>query len=613
MNHYRTNVRDTVFVLRELLGRDPVYGTGPFGDIDPDLAQTMLAEAERFATEVMAPSFPDSSHEPLRFDPATHSVTLPGPFRDAFAAYLKSGWLDPELPPDLSGQHVPPSLRLAILEMMLGANPPIPMGAYVVPQVVRLLHDFGTPDQQRLAQLIVDRHWMVTMVLTEPDAGSDVGAARTAARPQPDGSWHLEGVKRFITYGDHDITDNIVHVVLARPVGVAGAGGPGSKGLSLFVVPKFQVDLDSGTLGERNGVVVTGLEHKMGLTVNPTCELTFGADAPAVGWLLGDQHDGIRQMFEIIKAIRMLVGVKSMATLSTGYLTARDYAAQRVQGPSLAADASRGPVAIIEHPDVRRSLMTQKAHAEGMRALILYTGSIQDRLVISQQAGSPDKRADASHQLLLPIVKGYCSETGWRLLGQESLQVLGGSGYLQDYPLEQYVRDTKVDTLYEGTTGIQGLDLFSRKILRDKSATLDALLAEVAATASPRIGEDDEFAVERDQLAQALNAFSDFVGLLQRRWQHEEPHGRPLAAQDTTRLLLASGDLLCGWLLLRSAEIAARSLAAGGLTEADASFYTGKVATGRFFTRTVLPRIAADLVVAGHTDGTLLDLPNAAF
>ncbi|WP_345570594.1 acyl-CoA dehydrogenase [Streptomyces plumbiresistens] len=616
MNHYRTNVRDTEFVLRELLGRDELYDTESFDEIDAGLARTMLTEAGRFATEVLAPSFSDASREPLQFDPATHTVTVPPAFLKAFAAYLKSGWLDPELPTDISGQRIPPSLRLAVLEVMLGANPSIPMGAYVVPQVVRLLHDFGTQDQRRLAELIVDRCWMVTMVLTEPDAGSDVGAARTVAHPQADGSWYLEGVKRFITYGDHDITDNIVHVVLARPVGVAGAGGPGSKGLSLFVVPKFHVDLHSGNLGDRNGVVVTGLEHKMGLTPNPTCELTFGGDTPAVGWLLGDKHDGIRQMFEIIKAIRMLVGVKSMATLSSGYLNARDYAVERVQGRSLSGGPSAGPVAIIEHPDVRRSLMTQKAHAEGMRALILYAGSIQDRLVVSQWAGVPDRRADATHQLLLPVIKGYCSETAWRLLGQESLQVLGGSGYLRDYPLEQYVRDTKVDTLYEGTTGIQALDLFSRKILRDEGAALDALLAEVATTAAPHppaSAASDTFAVERRQLSQALQAFRVLVGLLERRWQDDKPYGRALAAQDTTRLLLAAGDLLCGWLLLRSAETAARALAAGGLTEADVSFYTGKVATGRFFVRAVLPRIAADLIAAEHTDETLLNLPNAAF
>lgn len=600
-SHYRANVRDMEFVLFELLGASERYGRAPYTEMDEEAARVVLAEAERYATTKLAQTFADRDQEPLTFDPESHSVRLPKAFRETAADYMESGWLDLEFPPREGEEPVPPSLRWGVTEMMLGANPTVPMGINVVPQVVRLLEAHGTPAQQRLAELVRDEHWMATMVLTEPDAGSDVGAARTRAYLQPDGSWHLDGVKRFITFGDHDLTDNIVHMVLARPAGVEGAGGPGTRGLSLFVVPKFHVDLETGELGERNGAFVTGLEHKLGLAPNPTCELTFGAgDTPAVGWLLGDRHAGIAQMFEIIKQIRMLVGVKAMATLSTGYLNALDYARNRVQGFPIAptAGSAPAPIEIVEHPDVRRSLLRQKAHAEGMRALILYTATQQDALEASRAAGEPDRAADARHQLLLPVIKGYCSETAWQLLGQESLQVLGGSGYLKDYPLEQYVRDTKVDTLYEGTTGIQALDLVGRKIVRDERAALDALLADIGRTAVEATGVE----TERELLTTALADFTALTDIVVERWISEG--GRALAAQDCTRLLLALGDLVIGWLAVRACEVAGAA--------PDNDFHRGKVASSRWFVREVLPRISASLTSVRLTVSEPLHLPATA-
>ena len=608
-SHYRSNVRDMEFVLFELLDAAERYGRPPFGELDDDAARSVLAEAERYATAKLAPSFSDVDREPLSFDPETHSVRLPKAFREAAADYMESGWLDLEFPPQSPDEAaVPHSLRWCVTELMLGANPPIPMGVNVVPQVVRLLETEGTDEQKRLARLIRDKHWMATMVLTEPDAGSDVGAARARAYPQPDGSWHLEGVKRFITYGDNDLAENIVHMVLARPVGVEGAGGPGTRGLSLFVVPKFHVDLDTGESLGRNGVYVTGLEHKLGLTANPTCELTFGDGSPAVGWLLGDRHAGIAQMFEIIKQIRMLVGVKAMATLSTGYLNALDYAKSRVQGVPVAPAPGRppAPVAIVEHPDVRRSLLSQKAHAEGMRALILYAATQQDRVQESQHTGTIDMVADARHQLLLPVIKGYCSEVAWRLLGSESLQIFGGSGYLKDYPLEQYVRDTKVDTLYEGTTGIQGLDLVGRKIVRDERAALDGLLAEIAGTVDAVTTED--LAVERDLLRTALADFDELATLVVGRWT--SPDERAVAAQDCTRLLLCLGELVISWLALRGCVAARAKL--DNVTDRERAFYLGKIASGRWFLRNVLPNITAVLTSARNSTTRFVELPVSA-
>ncbi|ROZ52905.1 acyl-CoA dehydrogenase [Rhodococcus sp. WS1] len=610
MSHYRSNLRDIRFDLFELLERSDVYGTGLFEDIAPDQAETILTEAERYATNKLARSFSDVGRDRVEFDPATNSVRLPENYHVDAADYLNSGWLDLELPQALSDQAVPPSLKWCVSELMLGANAAIPQGLNVIPQVVRLLHQEGNDQQRRLAEIITERKWMVTMILTEPDAGSDVGAGRTRAVPQADGTWHLNGIKRFITYGDHDLTENIIHLVLARPSGVDDVGGPGTGGLSLFVVPKFHFDAQTGELGERNGVFATGLEHKMGITGSPTCEMTFGGtNRPAVGFLLGDKHAGIQQMFEIIKHVRMLVGVKAMATLSTGYLNARAYAIDRVQGQSLTDPAARGPVSIIEHPDVRRSLMTQKAHVEGMRAMILYTATQQDRIELSRASGTIDPDADARHQLMLPIIKGFCSETAWRLLGQESLQVFGGSGYLKDYPLEQYVRDTKVDTLYEGTTGIQGLDLFSRKILRDNGAALERLLIEMDTTTE---AAGEAFAVEHASLTAATAAVRDMVTLITEQWGGRgDKSTRALAAQSTTKLLLTLGNLVSGWLLLRSAEIADRSRQTS--TGTDLDFYIGKIATGRWFARHILSTIPGELISVRNTSAELTELPHSAF
>ena len=332
-----------------------------------------------------------------------------------------------------------------------------------------ILYHIGNEQQRHWASLMIERNWAATMVLTEPDAGSDVGAGRTKAVQQPDGTWHLDGVKRFITNGDtDDLFENILHLVLARPEGA----GPGTKGLSLFVVPKFHSDPETGEPGERNGVFVTGLEHKMGLKASATCELTFGQHgSPAVGWLVGDIHNGIAQMFKVIEYARMMVGTKAIATLSTGYLNALDYAKTRVQGADMTqmTDKTAPRVTIIHHPDVRRALLTQKAYAEGLRALYLYTAAHQDVAVAEIVSGADAEMADRVNDLLLPIVKGVGSERAYQCL-TESLQTFGGSGFLQDYPIEQYIRDAKIDSLYEGTTAIQAQDFFFRKIARDQGS-----------------------------------------------------------------------------------------------------------------------------------------------
>jgi len=615
MAHFKSNLRDIEFNLFEVLNRHELLGETPHEELDEETARGILEEVDRLATGPLAESFVDSDRNPPVFDLATHSVRMPEAFAKSFHAFVDAEWFRLELPPELGGSAAPRSLCWAVAELVLGANPAVWMygnGA----SFAKALWLMGTPEQKRFAETAVERKWTATMVLTEADAGSDVGSGRTKAIKQPDGSWHIEGVKRFITSGEHDMAENIFHLVLARPEGA----GPGTKGLSMFLVPKYLVGPD-GKLGERNGVYATNVERKMGLKVSATCELTFGAEHPAIGTLVGDVHDGIRQMFKIIEHARMLVGTKAIATLSTGYLNALEYAKTRVQGGELIklADKTAPRVTIIHHPDVRRILMLQKAYSEGMRALVLYTASFQDAEQLAEASGQSDPLAAAVNDLLLPLVKGVGSERAYEMLAL-SLQTLGGHGYLQDYPMEQYLRDAKIDSLYEGTTAIQGMDLYFRKIVRNQGEALAYLLGEVRKTAAAEAG-NGRLKKERAALARAADNVDAMVTAMHGYLADsmEQPTEVNRVGLNTTRLLLALGDLIIGWLLVRQAEVATEALdAAGGSAvgeggAGDEAFYRGKIAAARFFAETVLPRLTAELEVVEATSLDVMELPEAAF
>jgi alkylation response protein AidB-like acyl-CoA dehydrogenase len=609
MSHYKSNLRDIEFNLFEVLQRQDLLGQPPYPELDEETVRGILGELERMATGPLAESFADADRNPPVFDPATNSVRIPDSLRKSYRTFMDAEWYRLSLPAELGGTQAPRSLNWALAELILGSNPAIWMYSSGH-TMARVLWELGTPEQKRFAEQAIEAEWGATMVLTEPDAGSDVGAGRTRAIEQPDGTWHLEGVKRFITSAEHDLADNIFHLVLARPEGA----GPGTKGLSMFLVPKYLVAAD-GTLGERNGVFVTTVEHKMGLKASTTCELTFGADRPAVGTLVGGVHDGIRQMFKVIEDARMMVGTKASATLSTGYLNALDFARNRVQGADLTkmTDKTAPRVTIIHHPDVRRMLMLQKAYAEGMRALILYTAAIQDTLQIAAAAGATDETAAGLNDLLLPVVKGVGSERSYEMLTL-SLQTLGGSGFLQDYPIEQYIRDAKIDSLYEGTTGIQSLDLFFRKIVRDNGQALGTLLGKIRDFAAAD-GGNGRLKAERAALAEGAAHVEAIAGtmagfLMASAEQTAEIYK---AGLNTTRLLMALGDLVIGWLLLTHAEIALRRLDEIPADPADRDFYVGKVGAARFFAATVLPRLAAERKSAEETTLDLMELPEGAF
>jgi alkylation response protein AidB-like acyl-CoA dehydrogenase len=611
MGHYKSNVRDLEFNLFEVLELEKALATGEFGDLDGESVRQMLDEASKLAEGPVAESFAVSDRNPPTFDPETHAVAIPEPFKKSFHTWRQGEWFRIGLDEGVGGVPAPAMVAWAINELALGANPPVFL--YMAgPIMADILYHIGNEEQKHLATIAVERNWAATMVLTEPDAGSDVGAGRTKAIQEADGTWHIDGVKRFITNGDtDDMFENILHLVLARPEGA----GPGTKGLSLFLVPKYLPDPETGEPGERNGAFVTGLEHKMGLKASATCELTFGQHGtPAVGWLVGDTHNGIAQMFKVIEYARMMVGTKAIATLSTGYLNALEYAKTRIQGADMTqmTDKTAPRVTIIHHPDVRRALLTQKSHAEGLRALYLFTAAHQDPAVAEIVSGADAQLAERVNDLLLPIVKGVGSERAYQCL-TESLQTFGGSGFLQDYPIEQYIRDAKIDSLYEGTTAIQAQDFFFRKIARDQGVALQHIVAKIqkfleSDTARPELADG------RAKLATALSDMQAMTATMTGYLLSAQENARELyrVGLESVAFLLAVGDLLIGWLLLEHAEVALTALD-GSPSDRDREFYAGKIAAANFFAKNVLPRLTAERKIVEGVDLTIMDLREEAF
>lgn len=610
MAHYIANVRDLEFNLFEVLNIGGVLGSGRYRDLDADTVHAMLDEVARFAAGPVAESFADADRNPPVFDPDRHTIDVPAELAKSVQAVKDAGWWRIGLAEEIGGVPTPAPVTWAINEMIHCANPAAGFFYSLGAALANALYLEGNEQQKRWAAMGLERGWSATMVLTEADAGSDVGAARTKAIAQPDGTWHIEGVKRFISGGDvGDTAENIFHLVLARPE----AAGPGTKGLSLFYVPKYLFDPDTLELRSRNGVFATGLEHKMGLKSSPTCELTFGANGlPAVGYLVGDVHNGIAQMFTVITHARMTIGVKAAGTLSTGYLNALAFAKQRVQGADLSQMANKTAprVTIIHHPDVRRSLMTQKAYAEGLRALYMYAAAYQDYLVAQHVSAADADMARRVADVLLPVVKGVGSERAYEIL-TESLQTLGGSGFLSDYPIEQYIRDSKIDSLYEGTTAIQALDLFFRKIVRDRGEALEHVASQISRT----IDACDETLQQPAELVRtALDDVKAMTAsltgyLLDAAQQPTEIYKVGLAS---VRFLLAVGDLLIGWRLLAQADIAHAALGSGP-TKKDEAFYQGKVVTATFFAKNMLPNLTGLRRIIESLDDEIMRLPEAAF
>ncbi|ADG96685.1 acyl-CoA dehydrogenase domain protein [Segniliparus rotundus DSM 44985] len=611
MGHYKANLRDIEFNLFELFGLEETLASGDYGDLDVDAVKDILRETRKLAEGPLADTWVGPDRNPPVFDSEKHEIELPKEIAKALDLLYDSGALQVALPEEIGGIPAPRALTWALTELLVGSHAAVYFYA-IGPAFTAILYALGTDEQKQWSKVIAEQKWGATMVLTEPDAGSDVGAGTTKAVEQPDGTWHIEGVKRFITSATSgDYFDNIFHLVLARPEGARA----GTKGLSLFFVPKWHYDFEKRERGERNGVFVTGVEHKMGIKASATCELTFGQHGkPAVGWLVGGVHDGIAQMFDVIENARMLIGIKSIATLSTAYLNALEFAKERVQGSDftqmLNKDAPR--VTIMRHPEVRRSLLEQKAYAEGLRALYLLAAAYQDPAVAQRLFGADEDLAYRVNDFLLPIVKGFGSEQGYAHLA-DSLQIFGGSGFLQDYPIEQYIRDAKIDTLYEGTTAIQSLDFFFRKIVRDQTAALNHITGQIQEFVDSSAG-NGRLKEARELLRAALGDFQATFNALAGIGfaAMENPTEGYKIAQSTVRFLMAAGDLLIGWLLQRQAQIAAQALD-GGATGADRDFYEGKIASAVFFAKNILPRLASLKSIVENLDNDIMELPEAAF
>jgi len=605
-DHYKSHLRDTFFNLFEVLEvQRSVLGHGPYANLDEETMRDSLTQVEKICSNEIAASFVEGDRVPLKLDTTTGNVTLPEGVKASIKKWFEGGWRMLEVPEHLGGVGAPPSVCWAANEMIVGSNPPVAFYAFgtFIARVVNLL---GTDAQKKLfVQNIIDKGWGGTMQLSEPQAGSDVGEARTRAKHVEGDKWHLSGTKCWITNGDFDAVENIVHLVLARPEG----GKPGTKGLSLFIVPKFLVNAD-GSLGERNGVVCTSIEHKMGIKASATCVMEFGADKPAVGYLVGEVHDGIAQMFKVIEQARMFIGVKSMATLSTAYLNALAYAKDRVQGGDLTKimDKTSPRVRIIQHPDVRRSLMLQKAFAEGLRALCMYGAHIQDQVELKGGHGGKDsesQKLDRLNDFLLPLIKGYSSERVYDLLNA-SLQVFGGAGFTQDWPIEQYIRDQKIDTLYEGTTHIQALDLIFRKIARDNGETFMGFLGEITALCESNEG-GDALKREREALGKAVGQVQAIMGAMMPRMAESLYH----VGLHANRILESVAEVVVGYMLLKGAVVAQQRMSEA--SAADKAFYAGKIATVRFYATEVLPNIALHKKVIDGSDLSLMDVDEAAF
>ncbi len=602
-SHYKSSIKDIFFNLFDVLQvQNHILGKGDCAGIDEETAKATLKAIEKLSIDKLAPSFAEGDQVPLKLDNAGN-VTLPEGIRKSIEEFYKGSWQFLGFPERLGGMGAPRSLYWAGFEMLAGANAAVALYLFG-PSAARVIDQVGTQAQKdRFGNKILEEQWGATMVLTEADAGSDVGAGIAKAKHIEDDLYEIKGVKRFVTNGDFDCAKNIMHMVLARPEGAE----EGTKGLSMFLVPKFWINED-GSDGERNGVYCTNVEKKMGIKASATCEMTFGEKSPAKGLLLGNVHHGIRQMFMVIEQARMAVGVKSMSTLSTAYLNALEFCKERVQGPDItqALDKSAPKVAIIKHPDVRRMLMMQKSHVEGMRALCMYCTNVQDLAKLEESTGGTKaKEYEKLSNLLLPLIKGYNSEKVYELLNT-SLQCFGGSGYLKDYPLEQYIRDQKIDSLYEGTTHIQSLDLIFRKIAKDNGQTLQSLMSQMKNTCKRKDAEES-LSLEYDALSTAISDIEAILDTMMMKMGESLYY----AGLHGNRILNSLSELVVCWLLVRHAEVA--DSLREKVAESERPFYDGKIASARFYCRNVLLNITVtkELIAKGTLD--LMEIADEVF
>jgi len=585
LNRYKADLRDFRFLLFEQFGLGDILQKEPFAEWGPDECNMVLDEVYRFATEVTGPLNQIGDEQGCEI--VDGRVKTPEGFKQAWDKLWEDGWRMLAAPVAYGGQGAPSSLAALTEEMISGSNTAFGMYPGLAMGAAEVIMHFGTDRQKELYGLrMMNGTFGGTMCLTEPQAGSDVGAATTSATRNDDGTYNIKGTKIFISGGDNDLADNIVHLVLAR---IEGAEA-GTKGLSLFVVPRLRVSED-GTLGELNDVVVPSIEHKMGINGSATCVLQFGDDDACKGELVGTvEHQGMKQMFRMMNFARIGVGIQGLAVASTAYLSALEYAKERKQGSSVKAfkDPNAERVAIIEHPNVRRMLLDMKARVEGIRALVVKLSNHQDRLKSVQ---GKDDESTVYHQgqidLLTPLVKAYASDQGFRVC-ETAIQVYGGAGYLRDHPVEQALRDSKIFSIYEGTNAIQSMDLVGSKLGQRGGANVQAFLGDIQRFIAAN-REHPELGPSVATLAKAHEAVAGTVLLFLGWFQAGQMEKIPLGAEQFLEMM---SELAIGWLLLEASAIAIEASAKTSETHPDRAFYDGKKHAGIFFAQTTLPGVA---------------------
>ncbi|MEM7171092.1 MAG: acyl-CoA dehydrogenase [Pseudomonadota bacterium] len=603
---YQPPLTELQFVLQDLAGMGELAQLPGFEEATPDLVGAVLEEAGKLAGEVLAPINWSGDRAGSVYENGV--VRTPEGFREAYSQFVEGGWNSLPFPPDYGGQGMPWLLATAAHEMWQAANLSFGLCPLLTIGAVDLLHTHGTDAQKEtyLARLI-SGEWTGTMNLTEPQAGSDVGALKTKAERHSDAEhgdhYRIKGQKIFITWGEHDCAENIVHMVLAR---VQGAPA-GSKGISLFIVPKFQVNADGG-LGPRNDLRCVSIEHKLGIIASPTAVMSYGDNEGAVGYLVGEENRGMEYMFTMMNNARLMVGLQGVAIAERAYQQARAFAGDRVQSKPIAArvgTSGDGAVPIIQHPDVRRMLMTMKAKTEAARALTLVTAAALDR---SRTEPDPAKKAAAQARvdLLIPITKAWSTDVGCDV-ASIGVQIHGGMGFIEETGAAQHYRDARILPIYEGTNGIQALDLLFRKILRDRGQASQALVEEMAADAVRlAAAQDDSLASLGKDLTGALKVLGDTTQHLAGQAAEDLNH----AAAGATPYLALAGTVIGAWLLARGAEAAQSRLASG---DGDPAFLKAKTTTARFYAANILPQAPAHATAVTTGADSVLELAEADF
>jgi alkylation response protein AidB-like acyl-CoA dehydrogenase len=602
-NQYKSNLRDLSFLLFEQFKLEDLLGKAPYANWGKDEVVAVLEEAYGWAQKHLGPLNRSGDEEGCRLEGG--QVRVPAGFREAWKALYDAGWRTLAVDEAHGGQAGPFTLAMMVEEFMCGANTSFNMYPALTTGAAEVILAFGTPAQQATyVANMFNGKWAGTMCLTEPHAGSDVGAASTIATKRADGTYDLRGVKIFISGGDHDMTDNIVHMVLAR----TAEAPAGTKGLSLFIVPKVRPD------GTPNDVTTSSIEHKMGIRASATAVLNFGDNGACIGELVGTtEQKGMSQMFHLMNYARIGVGIQSLGLASSAYLNALDYAKERKQGSSIKQwkDASAPRVPIIEHPDIRRMLLDMKARVEGIRALAVKLTMHLDRSNALEKTGG-DKTEIEYHagqvDLLVPLVKAYASDQSFQICAT-AIQTYGGAGYLKDWPVEQYCRDSKIFSIYEGTNHIQAMDLVGRKLMQRGGANIQAFGKDVGTF----VAANKQHPVLKDAIAVLAQAMEALTGTGGKFMQWFGGGRMEMVPSVANRFLEMMSETTVGWLLLEAAVIADAAAAKLPADHPDRAFYEGKKYAAQYFALNVLPGVAAKAQLIAREDRTALDIPIDAF